>query len=329
MLGEHQGSQRTIITIIYPDSKCFASFLAWVWMCSMRPPLWLPALAILLAPPNVLAELPDLATVPEDIAVPAAVEGTPRAGRRVFQTTPGWDGTEVRHTLYLPEGWSPKSARLPVLVEYAGNGGYRNAHGDECTGRVEDCHLGYGITAGKGAIWVCMPFVEIAAGRKQNAVKWWGDVAETKRYCAATVRDVCARLGGDVGRVFLCGFSRGSIACNFIGLHDDEIAGLWRGFICHSHYDGVIERWPYAGADRASALTRLRRLGARPQWISHEGSVEATRAWLESTGQAGAWTLEPLPFRNHSDRWVLRDVPLRAKLRQWWARAVAGAAGGK
>ena len=147
---------------------------------------------------------------------------------------------------------------------------------------------------------------------------------ETKRYCLATVRDVCARLGGDPARVVLCGFSRGSIACNFIGLHDEEIAALWRGFICHSHYDGVSEKWPYPGADRASALERLRRLGGRPQWISHEGSVDATREWLLSTGVAGDWTFAPVPFRNHSDRWVLRDLPLRARLREWWQALVTG-----
>lgn len=281
-------------------------------------------LAVLRAGGVVFADsLPDLTSVPEDLQVPAAVEGSPAAGKRVFQTTPGWDSTAVRHTLYLPPDWSA-GARLPVLVEYAGNGGYRNANGDECSGQVQDCHLGHGITAGKGALWVCMPFVEIADGRRQNATKWWGDVQETKRYCLATVRDVCARLGGDPARVVLCGFSRGSIACNFIGLHDEEIAALWRGFICHSHYDGVSEKWPYPGADRASALERLRRLGGRPQWISHEGSVDATREWLLSTGVAGDWTFAPVPFRNHSDRWVLRDLPLRARLREWWQALVTG-----
>ena len=36
-----------------------------------------------------------------------------------------------------------------------------------------------------------------------------------------TVPWVCENFGGDTEKVFLCGFSRG-IACNFIGLHDDE-----------------------------------------------------------------------------------------------------------
>jgi len=34
------------------------------------------------------------------------------------------EGAQVHHTLYLPTDWKP-DARLPVLVEYAGNGGYR------------------------------------------------------------------------------------------------------------------------------------------------------------------------------------------------------------
>lgn len=70
-----------------------------------------------------------------------------------------------------------------------------------------------------------------------------------------------------------------SIACNYIGLHDDEIAALWRGFICHSHYDGV-RKWDYAGSDRQSAAIRLGRLRDRPQFISHETSVETARGYL-------------------------------------------------
>jgi len=84
----------------------------------------------------------------------------------------------------------------------------------------------------------------------------------------------------------LCGFSRGAIACNFIGLHDDEIAGLWCGFIAYSHYDGV-KRWGFPGSDRESALRRLRRLGERPQLVMHEdppAKLAETRTYLESTG---------------------------------------------
>lgn len=184
--------------------------------------------------------------------------------------------------------------------------------------------LGYGLSGGVGMICISMPFVEGVDAQKRNAVKWWGDVSETKRYCLATVRDVCTRFGGDPSRVILCGFSRGAIACNFIGLHDDEIASLWRGFFCHSHYDGVRENWPYPGAARAAARERLARLRGRPQWISHEGSVTATEAYLHSTGIGitGQFTFAALPYENHTAAWVLRDVPMRDKARAWLAEVL-------
>jgi len=77
------------------------------------------------------------------------------------------------------------------------------------------------------------------------------------RYCVATVRDVCARYAGDPRHVVLCGFSRGAIGCHYLGLHDDQIAALWCGFLCHSQYDGV-RRWPYPGSEPEPAIERLR-----------------------------------------------------------------------
>lgn len=248
--------------------------------------------------------------------------GQPASGKRVSQTTEGWMGTSVHHAIYLPTDWKAGGI-FPVLVEYPGNGHYKNKLGDVSTGKVEDARLGYGISGGKGFIWVVMPFVEVRDGQKENATLWWGDVEETKQYCIATVRDVCAKYGGDEKRVVLSGFSRGAIACNFIGLHDDEIARLWRAFICHSHYDGVNEKWPYAGADRASALVRLKRLNGRPQFISHEGSTATTEEYLKQSGIEGRWTFEPIPFRNHSDQWTLRDLPSRTELREWLAAVLA------
>lgn len=272
--------------------------------------------------PSHAAELPDLSTVAVDLQVPPMLEAAPAPGLRVRAVTPGWEDTQVHHALYLPPEWEPQS-QLPVLVELPGNGGYRNAFGDTCTGAVGDGVLGYGMSAGHGFIWICAPFVEITQdGTKRNAVKWWGHLRESKRHLMETVRDVCERWGGDPKRVILCGFSRGSIGCNFLGLHDDELAGLWRAFVCHSHYDGVLTHWPYRGADRASALTRLQRLHGRPQWISHEGGVDEIRAYLDGTGVRGDWTLVPVPFRNHSAEWVLRPLPERARLRQWLAEVL-------
>jgi hypothetical protein len=138
------------------------------------------------------------------------------------------------------------------------------------------------------------------------------------------VRDATERHGCDPARVVLCGFSRGAIACNFIGLNDDQIAPLWSAFFCHSHYDGVRTNWPYPGADRASAFDRLQRLGVRPQWISQEGSTADTEAYLRSTGAGAPFTFQPIPFRNHSDRWLLRDIPARRAAREWLARVTSG-----
>lgn len=267
------------------------------------------------------AELPDLRSVPADLEVPPMITGAPAAGKRVRQTTPGWESTAVHHALYLPHDWKP-NRRFPVIVEYAGNGNYRNGFGDESHGTVEGSRLGYGLSAGTNFIWVCLPFVKSDGTNKSNAVTWWGDVAETKRYCTNTVRFLCERYGGDPQRVVLAGFSRGSIAANFIGLHDDAIAATWRAFFCYSHYDGERD-WGYPSADRAAALARLQRLKGRPQFISHEQDVRFLERYLKSTNVEGAFTFATVPFRNHNDQWVLRDIPLRRAAREWLAKVIS------
>ncbi len=267
-------------------------------------------------------ELPDVTSVAADLEVPVMVTDGPEAGKRVRAVTTGWEGTEVHHSLWLPPEWTATS-RWPVVVELAGNGGYKNKYGDVCDGSVAGCLLGYGMSGGRGMIWVCAPFVEVAGdGAKRNAVKWWGDVEETKRYLKATVAEVCERFGGDSERVVLAGFSRGSIGCHYIGLHDEAMSRLWRTFVCHSHFDGVVEKWPYPGADRGSALERLRRLGNRPEWVSHEGGTGQTETYLKGTGVKGEWTFVAMPYRNHTDAWVLRPIPERARLRAWLAEAL-------
>jgi hypothetical protein len=71
-------------------------------------------------------------------------------------------------------------------------------------------------------------------------------------------------------------------------------------------------------------LKRLQRLKGRPQFITHEGSTTATETYLKATGIKGDFTFLPIPFRNHSDACVLRDLPERRQLRAWLARVVAG-----
>jgi acetyl esterase/lipase len=265
------------------------------------------------------AEPGNLNDLPNDLMVPVAVGGEPRAGARVWQKNRGYEDWEVAHALYLPTDWKPEG-QYPVIFEYPGNGNFQNALGDKSDGTVEGCQMGYGLSGGKGMIWVSLPFVDPAT--KAHARQWWGDAEATAKYCRLTTERICREYGGDPRKLVLCGFSRGAIAGNYIGLRDDEIAKLWRAFMLHSHYDGV-RRWNYPESDADSALARLRRLGDRPQFISHEMTTEAVESYLQAANASGKFTFAALPYRNHSSAWVLKDVPLRAQARQWLERALS------
>ena len=250
----------------------------------------------------------DIESVRPDLTTPSVTNGSPAPGKRVRQFNQKYEGTKVYHALYLPTDWAKKK-KYPVIVEYAGN------KWKTSKGTVEGSNLGYGISGGKGVIWISMPFVD--SKNMKNATTWWGDVEATVDYCKQTVKRICTEYGGDSSNVFIAGFSRGAIACNYIGLHDDEIASLWSGFICHSHYDGV-KKWDYAESDRDSAAIRLKRLGNRSQFISQEKSVSATETYLRSALPLGEFIFQSLPFSNHTDTWVLRDIPERKMLRDWF-----------
>lgn len=256
----------------------------------------------------------DIRSLAPDLGVPPVKKGAPRPGVRVSITPPEYTGTDVHHILYLPKDWVV-GKQYPVIVEYAGNGNFNNEWNDVSTGKVEDSKLGYGLSGGEDFIWLCLPYV--SKDGQQNEVTWWGDVEATVRYCKTAVRRVCAQWGGNPDEVILTGFSRGAIACGYIGLHDDEIADLWLAFIPYSHYDGV-HAWTYPGSDRDAAAKRLKRIQGRGSFIVHEGAgVEATRSYIESTGIKARFTYQALGYRNHNDAWVLRDIPARRVARAW------------
>ncbi|MEM7010392.1 MAG: hypothetical protein AAF585_02810, partial [Verrucomicrobiota bacterium] len=266
--------------------------------------------------------LPDIREVEPDLEVPPIADGPAAAGKRVLQAHPDWT---VEHTLYLPPSWKADSKqKLPVLIELPGNGGYRNRLGDECTGRPEGCKLGYGISGGEGYIWASMPFVNEAGD--SIAIQWWGDKPShdpkpTVKHLTDVVPWICEKYGGDPDLVILLGFSRGAIACNYIGLHDDEIAGFWRAMVPYSHYDGV-RKWSYPESDRDAAAVRLKRLNGMPQFICHEGKgVEGTKAYLKESTD-GDFTFAATGFRNHNDGWTLRPSAARKQLRDWIANLV-------
>jgi hypothetical protein len=220
----------------------------------------------------------------------------------------------------LPENWSD-DAVWPIFVELPGNGGYRDPRGDECSGKPEDCNLGYGLTAGRDWIWLCLPFLN-DDGTK-IAETWWGDPpkynsASTLQFWKSQLDLVVSKYSGDPRCIVLAGFSRGAIAVNALGLRDPELSGRWTAFFPCSHYDGV-RRWPFPDSDSTSARERLQRLNGRPQLISGEGNqVEETRKYLTASGGAAS-NVQFLPtgFRNHSDRWVLRPSTAREAARKW------------
>lgn len=257
------------------------------------------------------ASLPDLGDVSPDLVVPALVEELPAAGRRVRVCDA--DSPELYHVLYLPTDWRP-GRRYPVIVEYAGNGNYRNDYGDVSLGVPEGSNLGFGLSGGVGYLWLCLPYVDPVGRRNQTL--WWGSAEATNEYGRRVLAQVCRQYGGDAKRVLLAGFSRGAIGCSYLGLRDDVTARQWRAFFAYSHFDGV-RSWPYADSDRESALGRLRRLRGRPVFVCHEGSVEATRAFLGAEKVEGRFTYEPIRMRNHNDGWVLRDLPERRRARGW------------
>ncbi len=267
---------------------------------------------------RILSEsLPDLQR-PE----PFLQSGSPAAGQRV-RIWPADDQSGPAAVLYLPSNWNSEQ-RWPIFVELPGNGGFRNALGDVCTGKPEDCSLGYGLTNGQDWIWLSLPFLN--SDGSEMATTWWGDPPEyrptaTLGFWQQMLEQVCIRYAGDSRCVVLAGFSRGAIACNALGLHDDRTSALWTAFLPCSHYDGV-RRWPFPDSDPQSAIGRLQRLQDRPQFICGEGSQTAdTQRWLMQHRPAlTGMEFHSTGFVNHSDRWVLYEGPARTAARNWLQR---------
>lgn len=262
---------------------------------------------------------PDDRRAAKDLDTPEMTEEKPAAGRRVRQIAPEYEGTAVYHALYLPVDWRP-GGKYPVIVEYTGN------KFPKCgsTGEVKDANLGYGITGGKGFIWVSMPYIE--KGGRENAVMWWGDRQATIDYCKMNLPRICAEFGGDPKRVFICGFSRGAIATSYIGLADDEIASFWKGLIAHDHFDGD-RNWGYPESDRKAALVRLDRIQGRPVLACGEGN-DFLREYLDLADftflQPPVAQIFKIPegkvIHPHTDLWMHRESKYREQARRWLSR---------
>lgn len=251
-----------------------------------------------------------------DLVTPEMTDEEPAAGRRVRQVAAEYTGTDVYHALYLPTDWK-SDGKYSVIVEYTGN----KFAACGSTGEVKDANLGYGLSGGKGFIWVSMPYIQ--EDRQRNAVTWWGDKQATVDYCKINLPGICSQFGGDPDSVFVCGFSRGAIAASYIGLADDEIASLWKGVFTHDHFDGD-RKWGYPDSDRESALTRLARLNGRPVLASggandflrnHSGLAKFT---FLKPAVAEIFTIpEGKVIHPHTDLWMHRESKFRQQARQW------------
>ncbi|MCG6156478.1 hypothetical protein [Rubinisphaera margarita] len=266
----------------------------------------------------------------DELRLPQTQSGPPAAGRRVAVALDEYDDTTVHHMLYLPNDWTDDANRSwPVIVEYTGN--HFPAAGS--TGEMEDAALGFGLTKGR-FLWVTLPFV--SPDRQANARTWWGDIEATVDYAKQVVPSVCAEYHGDPEAVFLCGFSRGAIAVNFIGLHDEEIAQLWTGFITHDHYDGVRGwkstdwGWPVEQY-QAAATKRLQRIGDRPVLICQNGGTSRIASFLNGRIPLTKITFLDIDMRSifpeipndlvchpHNDRWPLVESPYRDQVSNWF-----------
>jgi hypothetical protein len=283
------------------------------------------AALLLVAPPAALADA-------RELKLPSISSGPPAAGKRVAVTAPEYAGTGVHHMLYLPPDWQAdwkaRGRSWPVIVEYTGN----KAPTLGSTGLVEDAALGFGVSGGR-FIWVVLPYV--SKTHDQNEATWWGDEEATVAYAKTNVPRVCAEFGGDTRAVFICGFSRGAIGVNYIGLHDDDIARLWCAFLSHDHYDGVKEwkgtTWGTPLDEyRASAADRLRRLSGRPVLVCQNGGTQAIEEYLSGRLSCGEFTFltvhvgeifagfpNETAIHPHTDRWLLKDSPDRQQVWAW------------
>lgn len=272
----------------------------------------------------------------EILEIPELSDEEPAAGKKVKVTPAQYAGTDVFHTLYLPGNWTKNGDPLPIIFEYTGN--YFPRAGS--TGEPEDGALGYCLSAAK-YIWVSLPY--ISEGGTDNAVTWWGDEAATIAYAKKYVPAIIKEFNADAKNVFLCGFSRGAIGVNYIGLHDEHIAKLWTAFISHDHFDGV-KQWGRTNWGsplqkyRHEAAVRLKRVAGRPYLVSQNGGNYGTEEFIgEVLPDAGNFTFATISageifggFPNefvkaaHTDRWALKPGKYRTRAWQWMNDVTSG-----
>jgi hypothetical protein len=242
--------------------------------------------------------------------VPNVESSAPAPGKRVRYRLADDAPNGPYCVLNLPENWRAGAAH-PVVVEFPGNIFF--TPGCYSTGMPEQCVMGYGMTKGRDAICLGMPFVNRSSANPVES--GWGNPDDTAQYTMQIVDEVCAKFGGDRKNIVLAGFSRGAIACGYIGLRNAQIASLWKGFHACQHYDG--DGWN--GATLPGALERAERFRGKAvfQTDNPEGKFKQIMDVMKTDV---TWVKSGLGA--HSTAMFLDDRPSTQKLREWFLQLV-------
>lgn len=273
----------------------------------------------------------------QSMIVPEMTNNKPKAGLRVKVVPEEYEGTGVYYSLYLPEAYKV-GKKYPVIVEYTGNEWKTSGS----TGEVKDANLGFAIAKKLGAIWVVLPYI-----KEKNSVKtWWGNEDETITFALNNIRQICMNFGGNPSEIFICGFSRGAIGVNYLGLYNEQIADVWLGFFSHDHYDGVKEwKGKVWGSPlisyRKAATTRFKRIKGRrcliSQGIQKGETNSATKRYIEEYGLDKFAEIqynfvpitsiisnipsEFIPHR-HTDKWLLFESEYADFVFDWFKQTI-------
>jgi len=243
------------------------------------------------------------------LEVPDLTEEQPEAGKRVKYQPACMRETKKYIGLYLPTDWKPQH-QYPVIVEFPGNIYYTPT----CysSGRPEACTIGYGISKGKGAIWISMPFVD---KQSDNIIEdGFGNPDYTAQITLETVKEIVEKYGGDKNNLFIAGFSRGAIACGYIGLRNQKIASLWKGIIACQHYDG--DGWH--GANLEGAKKRIKFF--KGSYFLVDNNDVQLRNMLEESGVKATFVNSGL--RAHATAMFLDNRPSTLAVRKWFHKLI-------
>ncbi|VGO18178.1 hypothetical protein [Pontiella sulfatireligans] len=233
------------------------------------------------------------------------------AGKRVRYQLLEHRNTDIYSVLYLPKTWT-RHGKYPVIVEFPGNIYYTGSV--YSSGRPEQCAIGYGMSKHEEVIWVSVPFVDYDLN--ENVESGFGNADDTADYTVKLVNELVDSFGGDKDNVVITGFSRGALACGYIGRRNDVIASLWKGFHPCQHYDG--DGWN--GADMNGAKERAKRIGKSPVFHTDNERHEALKTMLSEVGADVTFASSGLGA--HATAMFLDDRPSTVQLRDWYGNLI-------